>query len=335
MGGIKRIAFMGSDVIALPALRFLDDEQGVELAGVFTQPDRPAGRGKRLRVNPIKEWATRRGIECFAPEKPGTSEAAWLQKKQLSLVMVMAYGHLLKPDLIDAVGGRFYNLHASLLPAYRGASPIETALAEGERSTGVSLMRIISQMDAGPLLDQEKIDLQDTEDGPSLREKLASLCPALLRRNLVNLLEDRAKEKSQNDENATYCRILRKEDGNLDFSMPAETLSRRVAAFKAWPGCFFASGDVRIKVGAALALDDSSNCVPGEIIGERNGALCLAAGEGTLALLEMQRPGGKMLDAASFLRGFPLPEGTRLPIIPNAPLVGDQVGFFRKNKYVD
>ena len=117
--------------------------------------------------------------------------------------------------------------------------------------------------------------------------------------------------------------------------MPAKTLARRVAAFKAWPGCFFVFGDTRIKVGAALALDDSTNCSPGEIIGERNGALRLAAGEGTLAILEMQRPGGKMLGASSFLRGFPLPDGTRLPAISNAPLVGDHAGFFRKNKYAD
>ena len=335
MGGTKRIAFMGSDVIALPALRFLDDQQDVELAGVFTQPDRPAGRGKRLRVNPIKEWATKRGIECLAPEKPDAAEAAWLQSKRISLVMVMAYGHLLKPDLIDSVGGRVYNLHASLLPSYRGASPIETAIAEGERSTGVSLMRIISKMDAGPLVDQQKTDLKDDEDGPSLREKLALLCPALLKRNLNHLLAGSAKEMTQDEAHATYCRILRKEDGNLDFSIPADTLARRVAAFKAWPGCFFAFGDVRIKVGAALALDDSTNCVPGEIIGERNGALCLATGEGTLAVLAMQRPGGKMLDAPSFLRGFPLPDGTRLPTISNTPLVGDHAGFFRKNKYVD
>ena len=335
MGRFKRIAFMGSDAIALPALRFLKEDGRAELAGVFTQPDRPAGRGKRLQLNPVKEWSLANGIECLAPEKPGKAEAVWLQKLEVSLVIVMAYGHLLKPSLLEAVGGRVFNLHTSLLPAYRGASPVETCLAEDEKISGVSLMRIVAKMDAGPLLDHETVDIQDGEDGPALREKLASVCPSLLQRNLDDLLEDRSKEEKQDEEKATYCRMLRKEDGKLDFSMPSRLLARRVAAFKAWPGCFFEFGDLRIKVGAAHALSDSSACAPGEIIGELDGALHLSTGDGVLAVLQMQRPGGKMLDASAFLRGFPLAKGIRLPIVRNAPLVGESVDFLKKNKYPD
>jgi len=332
MGGLKRIVFMGSDAIALPILHFLSEQEGIELAGVYTQPDRPSGRGKRVRPNPIKEWAVANGLKVREPEKPEEAESAWLRGQEVSLVIVMAYGHLLKQSLLEAVEGRFYNLHASLLPVYRGASPVETALAEGEKATGVSLMRIVSKMDAGPLVDREVVTIEESDDGSSLREKLAAACVPLLNRNLDDLLAGRAEEQPQDDNVASYCRLLRKEDGRLDFSMPARLLVRRVAAFRVWPGCFFEVGDVRVKVGCAGAAMESVEALPGEILGERDGALALATGEGVLALRQLQRPGGKMLAASEFLRGFPLPTGTRLAIEPAFPLVAEHANFFSKNK---
>ncbi|MBO93710.1 MAG: methionyl-tRNA formyltransferase [Opitutales bacterium] len=332
MGEVKRVVFMGSDAIALPTLRLLAEEESVELVGVFTQPDRPAGRGNRLRSNPIKEWGVANGLMIHEPEKPGETELVWLQERNVELVIVMAYGHLLRPSLLEAVAGRYYNLHASLLPAYRGASPVETALAEGEKFTGVSLMRIVSKMDAGPVVDREEVPIKDSDDGSSLREKLALACVPLLNRNLGNLLAGRAKEQPQDDNAASYCRLLRKEDGRLDFTMQASRLTRRVAAFRAWPGCFFEVGSVRVKVGGAGALMKSVEAPPGEVLGERDGALEVATGEGVLALRQLQRPGGKMLATPEFLRGFSLPAGTKLAIDPALPLVARKPSFFSKNE---
>ena len=335
MGETKRIVFMGSDAIALPTLRLLAEERQVELAGVFTQPDRPSGRGKRLRANPIKEWSVSNGIEVRAPERPGEAESSWLSKQQVRLVFVMAYGHILRSSLLEAVDGRFYNLHASLLPAYRGASPIETALAEGESTTGVSLMRIVRKMDAGPVVDRQAVPITADEDGPSLREKLAAACLPLLSRNLGDLLAGGVSEEPQDEQTATYCRLLRKEDGRLDFSMSAHLLARRVAALRPWPGCFLEFGDLRIKVGAARANSQPVNATPGTVLGERNGALSVAAGEGALELLELQRPGGKMLAAPDFLRGFSSLVDTCLEIHPATPLVGRKTGFSSKNEKTD
>ena len=209
---------------------------------------------------------------------------------------------------------------------------METALAEGEQATGVSLMQIVSKMDAGPLVDREKVSIAESDDGSSLREKLAAACVPLLNRNIKDLLAGRAKEQPQVDNAASYCRLLRKEDGRLDFSMRARRLTRRVAAFRAWPGCFFEVGDVRVKVDVASAIMKSGDAPPGEILGERDGALEIATGEGVLALRQLQRPGGKMLATPEFLRGFSLPAGTKLAIETALPLVAGKPSFFSKSE---
>lgn len=332
--GVDKVAFMGSDAIALPLLRFLAEEKRVQLAGVFTQPDRPSGRGRRLRPNPVKEWAMEKGLRILEPEKPGDLEAAWLRQEEISLVLVMAYGHLLPPALIHAVDNRIYNFHASLLPAFRGASPVETALAVGEETTGVSLMRLVSRMDAGPIVDHDQVLVATDETGSSLRQKLAQRCPPLLKRNLEALLKGDAEEKPQDDSAATYCRLLNKEDGRLDFSLSAHLLARRVAAFSIWPGSFFEIEGNRIKVGSVSVLEGSDDYEPGLVL-KSGEDVQITTGEGVLVLNELQRPGGRMLDAGEFLRGFPLSPGTQLSIVPSRPLVSNQSAFFLKNEKTD
>ncbi|MBG30756.1 MAG: methionyl-tRNA formyltransferase [Opitutae bacterium] len=335
MGEKKRIIFMGSDAIALPTLSLLAQEKQVELVAVFTQPDRPSGRGKRLRANPIKEWSVLNGTQVREPERPGKPDAQWLSEQRVDIVIVMAYGHILSSALLQAAGGRFYNLHASLLPAYRGASPVETALAEGESNTGVSLMRLVQKMDAGPLVDQELVAIDPDDGGPSLRQKLATACLPLLSRNFPDLLSGEVREEPQDDQSATYCRLLRKDDGRLDFSKSAHLLARRVAAFRSWPGCFIEFGDLRIKVGFARPNSQPVDASPGTVLGERNGALSVATGDGSLELLELQRPGGKMLAAPDFLRGFPALLDACMEIFPATPLVRKKLGFSTKNEKTD
>ncbi|MFP6886843.1 MAG: methionyl-tRNA formyltransferase [Opitutales bacterium] len=310
-----RVVFFGSDAIALPSLEFLYGEgsPSCELVGILTQPDRPSGRGRKLRPNPVKAWASEHGIPVREPEKLGEGEASWLQEEGADLSLVIAYGHILSRQLLDAPDRGTFNLHGSLLPAYRGASPAETALAEGETETGVTLMRVVPRMDAGPMVDRETVPIEQGVDGPSLREKLAEACVPLLRRNLATLLAGEATEEPQDEDQATYCRKLRKEDGALDFRASATVLARRVAAFRGWPGSFFDLRGTSVKVGAAEAGEGNIDAKPGAVILPDCGGLALCTGAGVLNLLELQRPGGRMMPANDFLRGFPLEAGELIP----------------------
>ncbi len=305
------VVFYGSDAIALPSLDFFLREASsvCELVGVITQPDRPSGRGKKMRSNPVKEWAIENGIKILDPEKPLEPEVTWLRQEGVVLAMVMAYGHILSSALLDAPVAGTFNLHGSVLPAYRGASPVETALAQGEKETGVTLMRVVSRMDAGPIVDTEITPIAPDDDGPRLREKLSVACVPLLRRNLPVLLAGEASETPQDEKAATYCRKLRKADGALDFYAPAAVLARRVTAFRGWPGSWFEVQGVRVKVGSAKVVESCGEIVPGQVILPSPREVAIGTSEGALSLLELQRPGGRMMPTAEFLSGFPLAEG--------------------------
>ena len=309
---------MGSDAIAVPVLKWLtvEAEDQVDLRGVFSQPDRPKGRGKHLQSNPLAAAAKELGLPLLQPEKPGPEAVAWLREQDIQLVFVMAYGHLLRKSLLETPPLGFVNFHASLLPKYRGASPVETAVASGERETGVSLMRIIKQMDAGAVLDAEKVHIDPLDTGASVRVKLAEATVPLLARQLDNLLSGKAVFRAQDESLATYCRKLEKADGQLDFSAPAKVLAARINGLDPWPGCFCAVGDVRIKLreGAVSALlpETTANSRPGTVQTASADGIEVATGEGILRIGQLQRSGGKMLPAGDFLRGFDLPAGTLL-----------------------
>lgn len=317
---MARLVFMGSDAIAVPLLEELVRGDGAELVAVVTGPDRRTGRGLRTQPNAIKAWAVERGLEVRQPQKPGEEEVTWLQARGIDLVLVMAYGHLLKKRMRGAVPLGLVNFHASLLPKLRGASPVEAAIASGERETGVSLMRIVRRMDAGPVMDRECVGIDDSDTGPVLREKLARACVPLWRRCREELLAGRGVFTEQDEAAATYCRIMTKEDGTLDFRAPAWELERRVRALVAWPGCAFEHGGVRIKVLAAEVLPDNGAASAGTVI-ESGGELRIQTGEGIFAPRQLQRPGGKVLAVREFLRGYSIESGTELPLLEMAPLV--------------
>jgi methionyl-tRNA formyltransferase len=305
------VVFYGSDAIALPSLDFFlrEASSSCELVGVITQPDRPSGRGKKMRSNPVKAWAGENGVKILDPAKPLEPEVTWLRQEGVVLAMVMAYGHILSSALLDAADAGTYNLHGSVLPAYRGASPVETALAQGEKETGATLMRVVSRMDAGPIVDTEITPIAPDDDGPRLREKLSVACVPLLRRNLPALLAGEAAETPQDEKSATYCRKLRKADGVLDFYAPAAVLARRVSAFRGWPGSWFEVQGVRVKVGSVKVVESCGETVPGQVILPSPREVAIGTSEGALSLLELQRPGGRMMPTAEFLSGFPLSEG--------------------------
>lgn len=319
-----RIVFMGSDPIALPALNWLEGEGKTigQVVGVFTQPDRAVGRGQKIQANEIKLWAEARGLPVMQPVKVGETERQQLAELRPDLTLVMAYGHILRQEIIDVPRLGTLNLHTSILPAYRGASPIQTAIAGGEPATGVTLMRLVRQLDAGPVADVERVTIDPLDTARELEAKLAVACVPLLARSLPRIAEGKQVFTEQVELAATFCRRLEKTDGVLDFAAPARQLAGRINGLMPWPGCAVVMQDQVIKLGLADVLPGAGR--PGEVLGSDTSGLLVGTGQGILRLRSLQRPGGKMLPAVEFLRGFPVAVGTRLPSQPMPELVAPQ-----------
>jgi methionyl-tRNA formyltransferase len=279
----------------------------IEISAVLTQPDRRSGRGRTLQSNPIKQWAVESSVPVRDPQKPGIEEVTWLNELGVDLILVMAYGHILKQALLDAAPLGCFNLHASLLPKYRGASPIETSIAMGEETTGVTLMQVISQMDAGPIIDSESIYITSDDTGISARGKIAKACIPLINRSLPTLISKNFQKVEQVEKDATYCRKLNKADGRMDFSLSADDLVCRNRAFEGWPGSYFLDGDTILRVGKMEKDLRDLNLKPGQRYEEVVDSLIVGTGSGAISISELQKPGGKMLPVSDFLRGYSLP----------------------------
>ncbi len=319
-----RIAFFGSDAIALPALEYLHWAEGVELAAVISQPDRPAGRGRHLHANSVSAWAVAHGVALLQPEKPGPEEAAWLHAQHIDLTLVMAYGHILRRELLDVSLRGTWNLHGSLLPAYRGASPVEAALVAGETETGVSLMGMVKKMDAGPVAATVHVPIHKTDTSPVLRERIAHACVPLLQRHMTALGGSTCRTVPQDESQATYTRKLIKADAQVDFSAAAAELERRVRALQPWPGVAIEHGGQSLKIGEAAVLAEAVSAAPGTVLHAGDTGVDVATGSGVLRLLTLQRSGGRMLPATEFLRGYPLKAGECLSSHPMRPLVASK-----------
>jgi methionyl-tRNA formyltransferase len=323
---IFNLAFLGSDEIALPVLNYLQTGcSSVSISAVLTQPDRRSGRGRKLAPNAIKAWANTNSIPCHSPEKPGADDCDWLKEQKIDILLVMAYGHILKKSFLEVASSGCYNLHASLLPKYRGASPIETAIAQGEKQTGVTLMKVVPRMDAGPIIDSEGVEISEKDNGQNLRNKISKACLPLVERNITSLAKGLSDQKMQDESLATYCRKLNKEDGNLNFSSSANQLVDRIRAFSSWPGCGFFIDGKKIRIGSALSFKNEYVLQPGEIKVDSNRSIFIGTGDGILIPKLLQRPGGKMLETEDFLRGFHFPFDQTLESLPmNSLLRGAQ-----------
>lgn len=324
MKPLLRLVFLGSDVIAMPILDwFAGAGAGVaQVVGVFTQPDRPTGRGQQIRANPIKLWAEARALPVLQPEKLTEDVRLQLAGLQADVGLVMAYGHILRDDFMGTPRLGMLNLHTSLLPKYRGASPIQSAIASGESATGVTLMRIVRRLDAGPVADVEGVAIDALDTAADVETKLGAACVPLVRRALPRLAEGTLGFTPQDDAAATYCRKLAKEDGALDLTAPARVLAARINGLFPWPGCTIEISGQVVKLGLAdVARIAEAGATPGEVLGHDSDGLLVATGDGVLRLRRLQRPGGRQLPAAEFLRGFPVPAGSKLPSRPMPGLV--------------
>jgi methionyl-tRNA formyltransferase len=328
-----RIVFLGSDPIALPLLHWLADEgrSVADVVAVFTQPDRPAGRGQKVTANEIKTWALERALPVLQPEKLTEEVRLQLSELKPDLSMVMAYGHILRDDFISTPRLGTVNLHVSLLPKYRGASPIQTAIANGEHETGVSFMRIVRRLDAGPVADVERVSIEVLETAVEVEAKLSAACVPLVRRSLPLLAAGTLEFIPQDDTSASFCRRLSKEDGALDFVAPATVLAARINGLFPWPSCSVEVNGQAVKIGLAdVVVENTSShtgvgalAVAGEVLGADTEGLRIATGQGILRFRRLQRAGAKMLEAREFLRGFTIAVGARLPSKAMPALVSD------------
>ena len=323
MGLPLRLVFMGSDPVALPLLDWLAGEGAAlaTLAGIFTGVDRPSGRGQAVRPNPVKAWSEGRGIPVAQPAKldPAAHEA--LKALKPDVVLVVAYGRILREDFIAIPRIGTLNLHASLLPKFRGASPIQTAVAEGESETGMALMRIVRELDAGPVAAVQRVPIGPLDTAQDLEARLAQAALPLLARTLPLLAAGDLVFVPQDHAAATFCRRMDKSDGVLDFSAPARVLAARVNGLHPWPAVFTDLGGTAVKLGQAEALDGGAGVPPGTVTGADSAGILVATSQGLLRLRRLQRPGGRLLEAADFLRGFPVPAGTLLASRPMPALV--------------
>jgi methionyl-tRNA formyltransferase len=322
MSDLPKVVYFGSDAICLPGLQYLHESARsiCRVAGVVSQPDRRQGRGKQLKANPVAAYAGANGIPLLQPEKPDAALAEWLCCESVVLAFVMAYGHFMPRAVREAPTYGMLNFHGSILPEYRGASPVETAIAMGTNETGVCLMQVVKEMDAGSVADCETVRIEDSDTSPLVRAKVGRAVVPILERNLAAALRGGLDFKEQDSNLATYCRKITKEDAALDFRQSATVIEARLRAFTPWPGGYFDHGETRVKVGRCSVLGGSVLAAPGTVL-EASATLDVATDRGVLRIHELQRPGGRMLPVAEFLRGYPIQAGEVLPSIQRPALL--------------
>ncbi|HTP25104.1 MAG TPA: methionyl-tRNA formyltransferase [Anaeromyxobacteraceae bacterium] len=306
-----RIAFLGTPEFAVPPLDALA-RAGHEVVCVVAQPDRPAGRGQLPRPPATKMWAQAHGVSLLQPEKIRDGRLlAELAALVPDILVVVAYGRILGEDLLGLPPFGALNVHASLLPRWRGAAPINWALAEGDRETGVTIMRMDAGLDTGPILLQRVVAIAPADTSETLHDKLAGLGAEAIVEALPLLAKGRLMPVAQDGSVATLARLLRKEDGRLDFTLPPEKLEARVRAFAPWPGTFTSLAGKLLKIHSARAAE-AEGLAPGEARATGHGILVGCGAGGSLLLAEVQLEGKRRVDAAEFVKGQPLAAGTVL-----------------------
>ncbi len=306
-----RTVFMGTPEFALQTLEGLLNF-GVNLVGVYTQPDRPKGRGKKLTASPVKQLALEHEIPVFQPQKLRDPVAVKeLQDLQPDLIIVVAYGQILPKAVLDIPRYHCINVHASLLPKYRGAAPINKAIVDGETETGVTTMLMDVGLDTGDMLVRHSLNIGENETAGQLHDRLALLGREALEETLQLLCTDRLVAEKQDDELSCYASMLKKEDGLIDWKKSATDIHNQVRGLDPWPGAYTYLDDEVLKIAATTVEADLSG-EPGMILSADKSGVRIACGEGTLVIGELQLPGRKRLSAMNFLSGKPLFSGTLL-----------------------
>jgi methionyl-tRNA formyltransferase len=306
-----RVVFAGTPEFAAVALRELI-AAGFAVPLVLTQPDRPAGRGMQLQASAVKQVALAHGIEVLQPlslrtdaKDPRRAEEARAAHARLlaldyDVMVVAAYGLILPRATLDIKP--CINIHGSLLPRWRGAAPIHRAIEAGDLDTGVTIMEMEEGLDTGPMLSMERVAIADDDTTGSLHDKLAALGGRMIVEALREMAAGRLAALPQPEDGVTYAAKVSKEEAKLDFTLPASRLARKVRAFNPFPGAHGQAGGVTVKIWHAAATDGAGK--PGQVLAADAQGIVVACGDGALRLTELQKPGGKRLKAAEFLKGF-------------------------------
>ncbi len=301
---------MGTPDFAVPSLQALL-EAGHAVCGVFTQPDKPKNRGMKLQASPVKEFALSKEIPVFQPGKLRDGTAlAQMQSLDPELIVVAAYGRILPEDILNAPPYGCINVHSSLLPKYRGAAPINWAILNGEKETGVTIMHMAPELDAGDIILQRSTPIGPDETAPELFDRLAQMGGALLVEAVAQLQAGTAPQIPQDGSQATYAPMLSRELSPLDWSKPAQALHNQVRGLLPWPAAAGVFSGIRCKVFLTDIIDHTTTAKPGTVVEAGKGGIVMACGGGSLLrILELQPDGKKRMAAADFLRGHPLATG--------------------------
>lgn len=296
---------MGTPDFAVPSLRRLIATQHV--VGVVTQPDRQAGRGKKMQPPPVKIVAQEAAIPIYQPESLRSLESLKpLIDWQPELIVVVAYGQILRPHVLELPAAGCLNVHASLLPRWRGASPIQHAILSGDKETGITLMKLDEGMDTGPIYVQEAIAIQDNDTAASLHDRLAGLGAQLLTEHLDSIVSGQIQPVRQDDSAATYAPMIKKEDGQIDWRTPAPKIERQIRAMTPWPSAFTTWKGQLLKLWKVELLDQKRppSVEPGMVVDFQGGAAVIA-NPGILLLQRIQLAGKRTVSIGDFLHGYP------------------------------
>ena len=308
---MARIVFMGTPQAAVPTLRQCVVD-GHEVVAVWTQPDKPSGRGNKIAFSPVKEFALAHGLNVVQPARIKNEEAKQLfASHDADVAVVVAYGRILPDEFLRAPRRGCINVHFSLLPLYRGAAPTNWAIVNGETETGVTTMFIEPTLDTGPILLQRKIEIGETETAPELMERLSLIGAELLGETLARL--DQLTPRPQRDRDATFAPVLEKEDGLIHWSLDARSIERRVRGFQPWPNAYTSFNSKGLTIWRAQPISSPNpNASPGEVIAARGDELLVSCGEQTaLQLLEVQPESRKRMAARDVISGLRLKVGDR------------------------
>jgi methionyl-tRNA formyltransferase len=313
MNGLK-IIFMGTAELSCASLERLARAPQAHIAAVVTQPDKPQGRELKLQAPPVKVLAQTFNLPVLQPPRARDEHfISQLRELQPDLIVVVAYGHILPPAILDLPRFGCLNVHTSLLPKYRGAAPIQWAIANGETETGVTIIKMDAGMDTGPILSQERTPISAQDDSATLHRWLAQLGAGLLLETIPDYVSRKIQPKPQSD-GATYAPKIKKEDGQIDWKLPAQNILNRLRAFTPWPGAFtFLKSEPKpclLKIWKAEAVQKDGE--PGDILSANPQGIVIACGKDALNILELQREGGRRMSAAEFLTGHPLKAGNKL-----------------------
>ncbi|GMR06891.1 MAG: methionyl-tRNA formyltransferase [Gammaproteobacteria bacterium] len=305
-----RIIFAGTPEFSVPALQALL-ATGYDVVAVYTQPDRQAGRGRKTRPGPIKQCAQKHGLVI---EQPAKLKDASIKMKAFSadVMVVAAYGLLLPPEILQIPVQGCLNIHASLLPHWRGAAPIHRAIEAGDKETGITIMQVDSGLDTGDILAQYPVIIEQTDTGQQLHDRLADVGATAITNVLSNLAYYQKNAIPQQNELSSYARKISKKESNIDWSEDCEVIERRIRAFYPWPGTQTWYRGIKLRISQAECSDENLTAEPGTILSADKSGIRIACGKGVLRITKLQRPGGKALCAADFLNGMRLDAGAML-----------------------